>query len=284
MSDTSTYDFDTPTPIDLKVEVSSGEIHLNASDTAHTQVELEAIKEDKQALDLIAHARVEQHGNKISVIMPKNKGSFIGSKGQVRITISLPHDSALRIDTGSADLLGHGRFADTHINSGSGDVELEQISSGDIKAGSGDVDLDVVLGAVKVKTGSGDVTLGPVGGSADVMAGSGDVRLDTIGEELKVKTGSGDVTITSGGSRVDAMAGSGDVVVRRVERGEVVAKTGSGDVTIGVSEGTAAYLDIQTVTGDLTSSLDSTSEPLDGDATVSIKVISGSGDVVLQRA
>lgn len=283
MSDTTAYDFETPTPIDFKIELNSGEIHLNASDTSQTRVELEAVHGDKQALELIANARVEQHGDKISVTMPKSKGSFFGSKGQVRATISLPHDSRLRLDTGSADVKGHGRFANTQINTGSGDVELEQISGGDIKAGSGDVVLETVLDTVKVKTGSGDVVLGPVGGSADVMAGSGDVVLDTVSGELKVKTGSGDVVINSGGSRVDAMAGSGDVLVKQIQRGEVVAKTGSGDVTIGVAEGTAAYLDIQTVTGSVTSSLDATSEPLDGDPTVSIKVISGSGDVVLQR-
>jgi hypothetical protein len=39
-----------------------------------------------------------------------------------------------------------------------------------------------------------------------------------------------------------------------------------------------------TVTGDVTSDLDSTDGPTNGDRTVDINIQSGSGDVVLQRA
>ena len=280
----SKYVFETPEPVDLKVELSTGEINITAADTSVTTVQLEAIHGDNYAKDLIANARVEQHGTKISVIMPKNKGGFFGRKGQVRAKITIPHESSLKIDTGSADLEARGRFAQANVNSGSGDIEIEQIASGDLKAGSGDVDVENVVASVKVKTGSGDVKLGPIGGSGDIMAGSGDVVLDAVEGSLKVKTGSGDVVVKAGGERVDAMDGAGDLLIQHVNRGEVLAKTGSGDVTIGVAQGTAAYLDIQTVTGDVTSSLDSTESPLDGDATVAINVISGSGDVVLQRA
>jgi DUF4097 and DUF4098 domain-containing protein YvlB len=280
----SSYVFETAEPVDLKVELSTGQIDVTSDDTAKTTVELEAMHGDNYAKELISNARVEQHGNKISVIMPKNKGGFFGRKGQVRATIRLPHESSLKIDTGSADLEARGRFAQANVNSGSGDIQIEQIATGDLKAGSGDVDIEKVIAAVKVKTGSGDVTLGPVGGACDVMAGSGDVVLDTIEGPLKVKTGSGDVVVKAGGDRVDAMAGSGDVLIKQVDRGEVFAKTGSGDVTIGVAAGTAAYLDIQTVTGDVRSSLDTTDVPLDGDSRVAINVVSGTGDVVLQRA
>ncbi|MEJ7628906.1 MAG: DUF4097 family beta strand repeat-containing protein [Nocardioidaceae bacterium] len=280
----STYVFETPEPVDLKVELGTGELDITASETSETRVELEAIHGDSHAKDLIEGARVEQHGTKISVIMPKNKGGFFGRKGLVRARITIPHESSLKIETGSADLEARGRFAQASVASGSGDIEIEQIASGDLKAGSGDIEVETVLGSVKVKTGSGDVKLGSVGGNGDVMAGSGDVVLDAVEGALKVKTGSGDVVVKSGGDKVDAMAGSGDLLIQRVDRGEVFAKTGSGDVTIAVAQGTAAYLDIQTVTGDVTSSLDSTESPLDGDATVAINVVSGTGDVVLQRA
>jgi DUF4097 and DUF4098 domain-containing protein YvlB len=281
---TSRFAFDTSEPVDLKVELSTGHIRVVSADTTQTIVELEPMHGDNYAKELIANARVEQHGNKISVIMPKNKGGFFGRKGQVRATIEVPHESNLKIDTGSADLEARGRFGQANVNSGSGDIQIDQIASGDLKAGSGDIDVERVTAEVKAKTGSGDVTLGPVGGSCDVMAGSGDVVLSTVEGSLKVKTGSGDVMVAAGGDRVDAMAGSGDLLIKQVDRGEVFAKTGSGDVTIGVAAGTAAYLDIQTVTGDVKSALDTTEAPVDGDATVSINVVSGTGDVVLQRA
>ncbi len=278
------YEFQTPGPVDLKVELTSGEIDITAADTSSTTVELEAVHGDDYAKDLIANARVEQHGDKISVIMPKSKGGMFGRKGSVRATITVPLDSSLRVDTSSADVTGHGRFGAVNLNSGSGDVELEEIASGDVKAGSGDVEVDSVAESIKVKTGSGDVSVGSIGGSGDIIAGSGDVVVGDLTDAIKVKTGSGDIVIKGGGERVDLMAGSGDLLLKRVSRGEVFAKTGSGDVSIGIVRGTAAYLDIQTVTGDVTSSLDPTEMPVDGDLTVSINVMSGTGDVVLQHA
>ena len=278
------YSFETPGPVDLKVELNVGRIDITSGTSSQTTVELEPMHGDSYAKELIDAARVEQHGDKISVIMPKAKGGLFGRKGNVRAIIAVPHESSVRVDTGSADTTARGRFGVAHITTGSGDVDLDQIASGDIKAGAGDIEIERVIGSLKVKTGSGDVKVGPLGGDGDVMAGSGDVVLDSVEGALKVKTGSGDVVVQSGGQRVDALAGSGDVLVKRVERGEVIAKTGSGDVTIGVANGTAAYLDIQTVTGDVRSSLDSSEAPVNGDATVSINVISGSGDVVLQRA
>jgi DUF4097 and DUF4098 domain-containing protein YvlB len=257
---------------------------VTSDSTLQTIVELDAMNGDNYARELISNARVEQHGNKISVIMPKNKGGFFGRKGQVRARVHVPHESSLKIDTASADIEARGLFGTAHVNSGSGDMQLDRIAAGDLKAGSGDVEVEEVTAEIKVKTGSGDVTLGPVGGACDVMAGSGDVVLDTVEGALKVKTGSGDVVVGVGGDRVEVMAGSGDLQIKQVSRGEVFAKTGSGDVMIGVAAGTAAYLDIQTVTGDVRSSLDTTASPADGDATVSINVVSGTGDVVLQRA
>lgn len=278
------YEFQTPGPVDLKLELNVGEVEITAEDTARTLVVLQALHGDGYARELIADARVEQHADKISVILPKPKHGMFGRKGQVRAAITVPMDSSLRVETGSADVTGRGRFGAASVTSGSGDLELEEIASGDLKAGSGDVGIERVADSLKVKTGSGDVTVGPIGGSGDIVAGSGDVVVDDVTGEIKVKTGSGDVVIKAGGERVDVMAGSGDLLLRRVERGEVFAKTGSGDISIGVAKGTAAYLDVQTVTGDFTCSLDSAELPADGDQTVSINVMSGTGDVVLQHA
>jgi DUF4097 and DUF4098 domain-containing protein YvlB len=283
MSDSS-YTFETPGPVDLKVELHNGNIDITSTDGPTTTIELEAMNSDSYAHELIAEARVEQHGDKVSLIMPKARGGLFGRKGQVRATIVVPHDSGLRIDSGTADVEARGRFGRATVRAGSGDVDLDEIAAGDVQAGSGDVEINEVDGLLKVKTGSGDVRVGPLGGDGDIVAGSGDVVLETVKGSLKIKTGSGDIVVQAAGDRIDAMAGSGDVVVNRVDHGELVAKTGSGDVLVRVADGTAAYLDIQTVTGDVKSSLDSTAAPLDGDSTVSIRVTSGTGDVVLQRA
>jgi hypothetical protein len=281
---TDMYTFDTPRPVDLKVELSSGSVEISTSDDTQSTVELVAIHDDSHAKELIDNARVEQRGDTIAVLLPKSKGSFFGRKGEIRATITIPHESSMKVETASADVKASGRFGQSGVTSGSGDVELEQVASADIKVGSGDIELTRALGSIKTKSGSGDVEVGSVAGAADVIVGSGDAVIGSVIGVLKVKSGSGDVVVKSGGEKVDVMSGSGDVLVRRIDRGSVSVKTGSGDTTVGVASGTAAYLDIQTISGDVKSDLDSAGGPADNDLQVSINVISASGDVVLHRA
>lgn len=278
------YTFDTPNPVDLKIELMSGDIKLSTSESGETTVELEPMHDDSQARELIANARVEQRGDTVVVLLPKTKNSFFGRKGEIRATITLPHESSVRIETASADVEGRGRYGQVAVTTGSGDVEFDQAGEADIKAGSGDLEFGKVLGSIKTKSGSGDVKIGTVGSSGDVIVGSGDAVVDAVGAVLKIKSGSGDVVVGEGGEKVDVMSGSGDVLVRRMRHGHVSVKTGSGDTTVGIADGTAAYLDIQTISGDVKSDLGSSDAPGSSDLQVSINVMSASGDVVLQRA
>lgn len=279
------HTFETPQPVSLKVELWQGKVTVRATDTATSTVELEPLGNDSAAQEMIDNATVEQRGDEIVVLMPKIRGGGLFRRhGHVLATITVPTHSSARIETASADVDTHGELGDTRVSTGSGDLELDVVASADVKTGSGDVELKTTRGDCSVKGGSSDIVLDEIGGSADILAGSGDVVVGQIGGVLKIKTGSGDIVVKHAGDSVEAMAGSGDLLVRRIDHGKLKAKTGSGDITVGVAEGTAAYLDITTVTGDVTSSLDASDAPSDGDQTVELIIQAGTGDVVLQRA
>ena len=276
------HTFDTPGPVGLRVELWQGNVTVHATDTTTTTVDLQALNSEGQ--DLIDAATVEQRGGEIVVLMPKVKSGLFRRGGQVGATITVPTGSKARIETASADIETTGELGDAKISSGSGEIDLDVVGRADIKTGSGDVELKAARGSCDIKTGSGDISVDEIGGDAAVVAGSGDVVVGTIGGSLKIKAGSGDLVVKQAGDGVDALAGSGDVLVRRIDHGRLKAKTGSGDITVGVADGTAAYLDISTVTGDVNSALDASDAPQDGDRTVEVIIQSGTGDVVLQRA
>lgn len=278
------YTFQTPNPVDLRVELWQGQVNVVADDTDETSVELLPLRGDSAAREAIENARVEQRGDEIVVLMPKAKGSLFRAKVEIEANIRVPSNSNAKIETASADIETHGVLGDVRASSGSGDVSIEHSADLDVRTGSGDIQATTVNGSCNVKCGSADVKIGSIAGDADIVAGSGDVVIDSVGAKLNCKSGSGDLIVASAGHTVDALAGSGDLLVRRIEQGKVKMKTGSGDVLIGVASGTSAYLDIMTVTGDVTSDLDASEGPTDGDRTVDINVQSGSGDVVLQRA
>ncbi len=279
------HTFDTLNPVKLKVELWEGEVKVYAEHRETTTVELEPLRGDSDAEQIISQTRVEQRGDEVLILMPKHKASlFRGRRPEVLATIRLPLGSSAKIETESADVETHGELGNAKVATGSGEVRVEFGLDVEVKTGSGDISIGATGGNCVIRCGSADVAVETIGGDGNILSGSGDVMIDQVGGVLEIKTGSGDILVKRAGAGIDAMAGSGDLLVRRVDHGRLKAKTGSGDVQVGVADGTAAYLDIMTVTGDVRSSLDASEGPSDGDLTVELIIQSGSGDVVLQRA
>ncbi|MEJ7708232.1 MAG: DUF4097 family beta strand repeat-containing protein [Nocardioidaceae bacterium] len=278
------HSFSTPGPVRLRAQLWEGSISVVADETDTTTVDLVPEHGDEAAQDLIDRATVEQQGDEIVISMPKTKGGLFRRGYSVRAVIHLPVDSDVQLETASADIETRGPLADVTITTGSGEVDLELTADLQARLGSGDLRLGAARGSIDVKGGSSDLVIGDVAGRATILTGSGDALLEHVGEQLTLKSGSGDVVLKHAGEDVNAMAGSGDLLLKRVDHGRVKVKTGSGDIAIGVASGTAAHLDVMTVSGEFRSSLDSADAPTDGETTVEIDAKSGSGDVVLQRA
>lgn len=278
------HTFETPQPVRLRVELWTGKVEITATDTATTTVELNPLHGGDAAREVIDGTKVEQRGDEIVVLVPRIKGGLFRSRVEIEARVEVPSNSAAHVQVASADIETHGTLADVRAETASGDVAVEYGADVDVKSGSGDIWVGEATGKLKLKGGSADVEIVKVGGNADVLSGSGDIVVGAIGGTLKAKCGSGDIVVRDAGDGVDAMAGSGDVVVRGVDHGLVKAKTGSGDVVIAIVDGTATYLDISTVTGDVQSDLDGSEPPEAGAPSAEVHVSSGSGDVVLQRA
>ena len=278
------HTFSTPGPTNLRVELGSGECQIRAEQTDTTTVELVPMHDDGYAQELIDRATVEQRGDQVLVLVPKSKGSLFGRKGAISATIVVPTSSAIDVQLGSADLESHGVLGRAKVSTGSGEVSLDEVTEANVKAGSGDIRITTANGSVSTKCGSAETEIGRIAGGFDFLTGSGDIAVDDVEGPVRGKAGSADIKLGRAGDGVDILIGSGDLDLGRVERGKIAAKSGSGDVSVGVANGTAAYLDIMTGSGETTSSLDASEAPTDGEQTVELNIRTGSGDVVLQRA
>jgi DUF4097 and DUF4098 domain-containing protein YvlB len=278
------HTFSTPGPTNLRVELGAGECQIRAEQTDTTTVELVPTHDDGQAQELVDRATVEQRGDQIVVLVPKAKGSLFGRKGEVTATIVVPTSTAIDVELGSADLDAHGTLGRAKVSTGSGEVSLDQVADATVKTGSGDIRITTAAGSVSTKSGSAETEIGRITGGFDFLSGSGDIDVDDVEGPVRGKAGSADVKLGRAGNGVDILIGSGDLQIGRVEQGKIAAKSGSGDVSVGVANGTAAYLDIVTGSGETTSSLDASEAPSDGELTVELNIRTGSGDVVLQRA
>jgi hypothetical protein len=269
--------FDTPEPIDLYVENGRGRVDVTATDTTETTVRITGDRADE--------FDVRDLGDRIAIIAPKGSGGLFGKDPRAEIVVEVPVASGLAAKVGSSDVVTHGRFADTRVDSGSGDVALDVVDgSTTVQCGSGDVVAEHLAGEARIKSGSGDIRVTRVDSDLVVTTGSGDVRIDGAGGEVAIKTGSGDAQVGSLAGEVVFTTGSGDLVIGEAAAGRITAKTASGDIRIGVLAGTPVWTDVRTASGRLSSSLPTTGEPGADQPYLEVRATTASGDVTLHQS
>ena len=272
----TTQQFETLKPVNLYVENGSGSVHITATDTTESTVQVSGRHADE--------AIVSQDGDQISVLAPKMQAGFLGGDTKLDMIITVPSDSTLTVKTGSADVTADGSFRAGKIKSGSGDVGIEILDGPAlIETGSGDIRVDTADQELRVKSGSGDVRVKYAGAAVSVSTGSGDVEIGTSNGPTVVKTGSGDLRVVDSHDDVALTTGSGDFVVRSATSGRLTAKGASGDVHIGIPAGVAVWTDVSTVTGAIRSSLEGAGEPEPGADHVEVRAKVVTGDIVLTQ-
>ncbi len=231
-----------------RIELESGRVDVIAAtdDTAHAY--LEGDLSDPDVVDYLERTVFDVRNDELVVQTPRGRRA-----PAIRLRIEIPAPIELRAETGAADLRVDTTVLGSRLTTGSGDIDVARVEGRlDATTGGGDISVESVRDGASLRTGSGDITVGTHEQGADCSTGSGDVRLgDSVGP-VRVKVGSGDIVIERVRNHSVATSGSGDVRVEAAEGPSVVAESARGDVHIGVPAGTPTYLDLKTVTGDIT--------------------------------
>ncbi len=184
-----------------------------------------------------------------------------------RINVRLPASSRCSATSASADVRAHGLLGAVRVKTSSGDVTV------------GDVD------ELDVSTTSGDVRAAAVGGDARVSAVSGDVRLERVAGRLDVTSTSGDILVDRVGGDVQVSTVAGDVRISRFDGSDLGVKTVAGDVALGLPSGIRVAPDISTFAGEVgmpsPAGVEPSTEPRRR-VTITCKTVSG--DIGLHRA
>jgi hypothetical protein len=259
--------FDTPQPITAHIESAAGHVRLRATDRDDTVVEVRPCDASRPAdVRAAERTRVDLAHGTLTVTVGR-WGPFGARTGAVEITVELPSRSQLDISVASAQVHADGQYADCRLASASGDFEIAGFN-GNIKAdsASGCFIVNTANGSGSVSTASGDATIGELDGDLQFQTASGRLTVDRLRGSLRARTASGSVAVAT------------------AVRGEVSAHGASGDVEVGVASGTAARLNISTGSGVVTSEMQPSKGPADGDDTLLVNVRTGSGDVVVRRS
>ncbi|MEV4754695.1 DUF4097 family beta strand repeat-containing protein [Micromonospora sp. NPDC049559] len=278
--------YETPEPISVIAEFGVGQVRIAAGDRGDTVVEVRPSDEsDESDVHAAGQVRVDYANGVLRVTGPKVRAfDFSRRSRSVEVSIALPAGSQVSVETQVGDVRGTGRLGSCRFKTSAGNVSVERTGGLRLDTSAGHVTVEGVDGDAEVHTGSGRVRLGRVAGGVVVKNSNGETRIDAVSGDVRVRAANGDILIERAGAGVDAKTSNGGIRLGQVVRGQVVLATAMGDLDIGIAEGTAAWLEVNTAFGQMRNLLENTTPPADTTRTVEVRGRTSYGDITIRRS
>lgn len=275
--------FDTPQAISVTAYVEAGSIQFTAGDRLDTVVEVRP-RDPRKDLDARTADQTEVTCASGVLTVRTPKSPLLGRTGVVDVTVELPTGSRVEVTGAWTQVLGEGRLGEVRVKTSSGDVRLDTTGPLNLTASHGSITVDRVEGAAAITTSSGSLRVGVVDGSAVLKNSHGTTTVDAVTGELRVSGANGDIEIRRAEDSVAATTAHGTLRVGEVARGTVQLETSYGAIEVGIREGTAAWLDVSSGSGQVRNTLTTTGAPEDAEGTVKIRARTRFGNIDILRA
>ena len=289
----SLSNFNTPSPISVALDLYVADVRFAVSDRADTIVEVRPSDPNKAAdIKAAENTRVEydEATRMLSIVSRKPRSRFVTFSSKrpesIDIVIQLPTDSDVRGEADLGDFQADGVLGTVELKTDLGAVRLAETGPLKLRGGVGGITVEGVSGPAEVHSGSSDIRIGAVDGTADVSTGNGKVRVGVVTGPATIKTSNGSASVDRALSDITATSSNGEVRIGEVVRGKVTATSKNGGVEVGVREGSAAWLELNTDVGRVYNELDSSDAPETGEPVDKVEVRAGTklGDVTIRRA
>ena len=289
----SLSNFNTPSPIAVALDLYVADVRLAVSDRTDTIVEVRPSDPNKAAdIKAAENTRVEYDDatRTLSSVSRKPRSRFVNFSSKrpesIDVVIQLPTDSDVRGEADLGDFQADGALGTVVLKTDLGAVRLAETGPLNLRAGVGQVTVEGVSGSAEVHSGSGDIRIGAVDGTADVSTGNGKARVGVVTGPATVKGSNGSVSVDRALTDITAASANGEVRIGEVVRGKVSATSKNGSVEVGIREGSAAWLELNTEVGRVYNELASSDAPEAGEQVdkVEIRASTKLGDVTIRRA
>ena len=276
--------YETPEPISVTLDFYVGNVRITASDRTDTVVEISPTDEtDESDVQAAAQLRVDYTDGTLQVTGPKRFFDFSRKTRSVDLSIELPSGSQISAHLMMGEFHCAGRLGETRLKT-TGNIWLEHTGPLRLHTGFGQITAGSIAGSADISTGSGKIRIGEVEGAAEVKNSNGETTIGVVAGDVRVRNANGAIEIERGGAGVDVKTSNGGVRIGEVVRGSIVLETAAGNLDVGIAEGTAAWLDVNTGFGHVRSQLENAARPEDADATVEVRGRTGYGDIIIHRS
>jgi hypothetical protein len=273
--------FATPGPVTGTVEVAGAQVRVTASDRTDTTVQVEPLDPaSRKDVTVADKTKVDFANGQLTVktMVPGEKN------GSVAITIDLPAGSRLIAHLAYSGVHVDGSVGNCELQMASGRVQLDRVGALRANISAGEVEVGHIAGRADIGGAAFAVRIGDVQGPAGIESSGGQAWIGHAAADLELSSGSGSFDIDRADGSVTATTGSGAIRIGRMTRGQAKLMNGSGNIEVGIGDGAAAYLDVNSERGSVRDSVTSP-ESLDAsDAQLTVHARTRYGDIVIQRA
>jgi putative adhesin len=273
--------FATPDPITATVEVAGAEVQVTASDRTDTVVLVEPLNAaSRKDVKVADRTKIDLADGQLSV-----KTTTPGDKsGSVSITIDLPAGSGLAAYLAHSSVQVDGPVGQCELHLASGRVQLDRINVLRADISAGEVEIGHIAGRADIEGGAFAVRIGDVEGPAGITSSGGQVWIGHAAADLELSSGSGGFDIDHADGSVTATTASGAIRIGRLTHGQAKLMNGSGNIEVGISEGTAASIDVNSERGAVHDFVSSQGNSDPSDPKVMVHARTRHGDIIVQRA
>jgi hypothetical protein len=273
--------FATPEPITATLTTGGAQVRIAASDRSDTTVLVEPInRANKTDVKVAEHTKVDFAGGELSIETTK-----AGDRnGSVAITIELPAGSNLVLHTAWSDVHADGPLGDCELHMASGQVRLDHVAALRAQLAAGAVAIEHIGGTATIEGGTASVRIGEAEGVVRYEGATGKIWIGNALADIDLNGASGSFDVDRAEGSVIAKAADCPIRIGRMTRGQAELLNASGGIEIGISEGTAAWVDAKSTKGSVRSSLPAQDSPDTFDNRVKIYARTRRDDIVIHRA
>lgn len=215
----------------LDVQISTGDIKIAVWDK--NEVNIKIASEDKEDINGI-NATLENNTVKIR----NDHSSWGGLSGDISLTINIPSDFNVDINTQSGDIIQNGSLKGTaNIFTSGGDIKTGDVSGQtNLKSNGGDITTGNIGDELTISTNGGDVRTGVVSGKLSINTMGGSINVNKADKDLNVNTMGGDINVGNVGGTADVKTMGGSIGIGKVS-GNANINTYGGEISLSGATG-----------------------------------------------
>lgn len=273
-------------PLTLELDLAVGDVRIIASDRDDADVTVAPQHPGKaSSVRGAEQTNVTSAGNRLTVRNGRGWRTFspLRTPDAVDITVAVPTGTAVTGTLIAGSIRADGPLGACNLTVTHADLTVDDVASLTVKSSSGAVSAGHIAGDATVSASYGAVRLQSVAGKLDVKNSYGDISIGVVHGPCVVRGGYGAISVDRALDAVRAKTAHGRTTLHEVCRGSVAVESSYGAIEIGVHDGTAAWLDVDSTHGRFRNELTPSAVPGSDEDRVSIHARTSYGDIVVAR-